>query len=194
MNMEQIKQAISNMITISEEEMKLFLSKLYIKKYKNKEYLLKISNSVDKVFFINKGILRVIITDRENVDHTVHFSLENQFISDYSAFLTKTPAVHAIQALENTEVVILPREATEWGYDNLKEGNKLGRLIAEYYFLYFDNRIANTYLRSPKERYDIMSKIFPNIHNRVPQNQIASYLGISPVHLSRLKKASLKKI
>ena len=74
------------------------------------------------------------------------------------------------------------------GYNNLKEGEKMGRLVAEYYYIYQDDRIKNNYVRTPKQRYDSISEVFPNIHNRVPQHMIASYLGISPIHLSRLKK------
>jgi hypothetical protein len=75
----------------------------------------------------------------------------------------------------------------------LAQGEKLGRLVAEFYFLYHDHRIKNLYARTPKQRYDTLAEVFPNIHNRVPQHMIASYLGITPVHLSRLKKAELKK-
>jgi hypothetical protein len=70
----------------------------------------------------------------------------------------------------------------------------MGRLIAEFYFVYQDNRVRNMYARTAKERYDGISKIFPNIHHRVPQHMIASYLGITPVHLSRLKKADSQKV
>ncbi|HMP92016.1 MAG TPA: hypothetical protein PKD90_04040, partial [Phnomibacter sp.] len=84
--------------------------------------------------------------------------------------------------------IVLPRSAIDWGYAHLAQGQKLGRLIAEYYFIYQDNRIKNLYTRTPRQRYDAMSDIFPNIHNRVPQHMIASYLGITPVHLSRLKR------
>jgi len=90
--------------------------------------------------------------------------------------------------MENTEVIVMPRKATEWGYANMQEGEKLGRLIAEYYFVYLDTRIQHLYTLSPIERYSLMNKIFPNIHNRVPQHMIASYLGITPIHLSRIKK------
>lgn len=85
-------------------------------------------------------------------------------------------------------MVILPRSAIEWGYEHMAEGQKMGRLIAEFYFLYQDERIRNLYSRTPKQRYDSISDVFPDIHNRVPQHMIASYLGITAVHLSRLKK------
>ena len=90
--------------------------------------------------------------------------------------------------MEPTEVTVLPREAVEWGYQNLNQGEKLGRLIAEYYFTYLDKRIEHLYTLTPFERYDLMNQIFPNIHNRVPQHMVASYLGITPIHLSRIKK------
>ena len=83
---------------------------------------------------------------------------------------------------------MLPRAAVEWGFQNMLEGQKLGRLIAEYYYIYQDQRIKNTYALTPKQRYDSISQVFPNINNRAPQHMIASYLGITPVHLSRLKK------
>jgi len=120
--------------------------------------------------------------------------MENQFIADYSAFILKQPSLYTLRAEEETEAVILPRSAVEWGYKNLKQGDKLGRLIAEFYFIYHDNRLKNFYARTPKERYDTITEIFPNIHNRLPQHMIASYLGITPVHLSRLKKAGIKKL
>jgi hypothetical protein len=98
-----------------------------------------------------------------------------------------------MQALEPLEVVVMPRAAIEWGYENLTQGEKLGRLIAEFYFIYQDNRIKNGYALSPKMRYDHITDVFPNIHNRAPQHMIASYLGITPVHLSRLKKSVSSK-
>lgn len=88
----------------------------------------------------------------------------------------------------------MPRIAVDWGYKNLRQGERLGRLIAEYYFIYQDNRLKDLYAKTPKERYDSITEVFPNIHNRVPQHMIASYLGISPVHLSRLKKADIGKV
>ena len=179
------------MISISEEEMDNFLSQSILKTFKRNETVSRPNAIPNEVFFINQGLIRVVITDNQGTEHTVHFALENQFISDYSNFMQKQPSFYTLQAIEETEVVVLPRSAIEWGYKNLKEGDRMGRLIAEYYFIYQDNRIKNTYSRTPKERYDSITNVFPNIHNRVPQHMIASYLGITPVHLSRLKKSSI---
>ena len=186
--MNQIRQVMKQMIRISEEELNDFLAQTQIKAFKRQEILSKPNMVPHEVFFINKGIIRVLITDHEGVEHTIHFALENQFIADYSNFIQQLPSFYSLQALEETEVVVLPRATIDWGYDHLQEGQKMGRLIAEYYFIYQDDRIKNTYIRTPKQRYDSITEVFPNIHNRVPQHMIASYLGITPIHLSRLKK------
>lgn len=182
------------MINVSEEELKDFLNKTTTKTFKRQE-MISIPNVIpNDVFFINKGIIRVLITDHEGTEHTIHFALENQFIADYSNFIQQKPSIYSLQTLEETQVVVLPRSAIEWGYANLKDGQKMGRLIAEYYFIYQDDRIKNNYIRTPKQRYDSIADVFPNIHNRVPQHMIASYLGITPIHLSRLKKAEIDKL
>ncbi|MEM6265704.1 MAG: Crp/Fnr family transcriptional regulator, partial [Bacteroidota bacterium] len=160
--------------------------------FKKKDMLSDDDKFIDEVYFIEKGILRVKIIDLDGKEHTTHFATENQFIADYNAFLTQTKSRYQLEAMEDTDVIVLPRTAIEWGYDNLQEGQKLGRLIAEYYFIYLDTRIQQLYTLSPIERYDLMDQIFPNIHNRVPQHMIASYLGITPIHLSRIKREARK--
>ena len=186
--MQPIVQVIKQMIHISNDELDEFLCHTFTKTFQKQELLSRPGSVPNEIFFINKGIIRVVVTDNDGIDHTIHFALENQFIADYSCFLQKQPSFYSLQAVEETEVTILPRAAVEWGYKHLAEGDKLGRLIAEFYFVYQDNRIKNLYARTPKERYDSITDIFPDIHNRVPQHMIASYLGITPVHLSRLKK------
>ena len=192
--MERIRQVMKQMINVSEDELNDFLNQTVVKTFKRNEILSRPNVIPNEIFFINKGIIRVLITDNEGNEHTIHFALENQFIADYSHFIQQQPSIYSLQTLEETQVVVLPRSVIEWGYNHLKEGQKMGRLIAEYYFIYQDDRIKNMYVRTPKQRYDSITDVFPNIHNRVPQHMIASYLGITPIHLSRLKKAIIEKL
>jgi hypothetical protein len=191
--MEQLKQVMRQMIDVSEDELNDFLSGAITKTFRRQQTIGFPDTIPNEIFFINKGMIRVLITDNEGSEHTIHFALENQFIADYSSFIQKKPSMYSLQTLEETQVVILPRATIEWGYKNLKNGQKMGRLVAEYYFIYQDDRIQNSYVRTPKQRYDSITEIFPNIHNRAPQHMIASYLGITPIHLSRLKKAEKEK-
>lgn len=191
--MEALKNTIRYMIPVSDTEMNYFLQLCKQQFFPKKSMLSKPDTVCNQVFFVEKGLVRVVVTDTKGLEHTVHFAAENQFVTDYSSFLLKTPSSYDIQALENTEVVVLPREAIEWGYQNLQFGDRLGRFIAESYFIYHDMRIKNTYARTPRERYDTITQVFPDIHNRAPQHMIASYLGITPVHLSRLKKGDYRQ-
>jgi hypothetical protein len=186
--LQQITHVIKQMIEISEEELDALLTQCITKTFKRREILSRPNVVPNEIYFINRGLLRQVIIDTHGIERTLHFALENQFIADYSGFMLKKPSIYTLQTEEETEVVVIPRAAIDWGYRNLKQGDRLGRLIAEYYFIYHDNRMADLYARTPKERYDSISEVFPNIHNRVPQHMIASYLGITPVHLSRLKK------
>lgn len=186
--MDALVASIRGMVAISDEELTHFLALCFPRRFEAREFLSKQGEVSNEIFFISEGITRSTIVDPQGEEHTIHFSLEHQFVAEYTSFMLKLPASNNIQAIEETEVIVLPRKAIEWGYQNLTEGEKLGRLIAEYYFIYFDNRLKNQYVFTPAQRYENISKIFPNIHNRVPQHMIASYLGVSPVHLSRLKK------
>lgn len=191
--MDKLIKEIRRMIRISDEELGFFLENCVTKTFRRLEQLSMPDEVPNEIFFINRGLVRVTITDIEGEEHTTHFALEDQFIADYSCFMLRQPSIYALQALEETEVVVMPRSAIEWGYANLAQGDRLGRCIAEFYFIYHDARIRNIYSRTSKERYDSIHEVFPGIHDRVPQHMIASYLGITPVHLSRLKKAAMSK-
>ena len=133
--MNNIKEAIKQLITISENELNGFLEHATIETIKRNTIISQPYVIPNEIFFINKGTIRFLITDNEGNEHTIYFAIENQFIADYSNFIEKQPSIYSLQAVEETEVVILPRTSIEWGYQNLNEGQKLGRLIAEYYFI-----------------------------------------------------------
>jgi CRP-like cAMP-binding protein len=192
--MQFLRESIASMIDITDDEFASFSQFCHAKTYDRHDIISKPGLVPNEIYFIVNGLIRVTVTDQDAIEHTIHFALENQFIADYSAFMQEQKSMYSLQTMEETSTIVLPREAIIWGYQNLKEGQKLGRLIAEFYFIYQDNRIKNLYARSPKERYDSISDVFPNIHNRVPQHMIASYLGISSVHLSRLKNKAYKKV
>jgi CRP-like cAMP-binding protein len=93
--MEQLKATIRHMIAISEEEMQAFLEMCHLKTFKKQEALSRPGPVPNDIFFINRGILRVIVLDKNGTEHTVHFAMENQFIADYPSFmLHSTPCGH----------------------------------------------------------------------------------------------------
>ena len=185
--LENIKILISNYIEISDEEWISYSSQFCVKGIEKKEIILSQGAICRDVIFVVDGLLRVFFVDNDGEEKTFHFSYENTFSADYESFLKKIPSNYSIQALEDTTVVLMSYEMLHDGYKNLRNGEKLGRLLAEEYFFIFNDKIQLIYTKTPIERYNNLDKKFPNILQRIPQHYIASYLNISSVHLSRLK-------
>lgn len=187
--LENIKKIISNYIEINNEEWTFYSSQFNIQQFKKRDLLLSQGSICRDIFFVVKGLLRVFFVDNEGEEKTFHFSFENSFSADYESFLKKIPANYSIQALEDTTVVLMSFDMLHAGYEILENGEKLGRLLAEEYFFIFNDKIQAIYTQSPIERYNNLTRKFPDILQRIPQHYIASYLNISSVHLSRLKNS-----
>lgn len=187
----KIHIAIKSLIEIDDKEWSYYSSLFTTRNYNKKEILLQPDNVCDNIFFINKGLLRIFFMDKNGNESTFYFSQENDFAVDYESFLNRTPSNYTIEAMEDTQVVHMSYKMVVDGYNKLRNGEKLGRLLAEKYFIIFSRKIQNIYTKTPYERYQLMNTQFPNIRQRVSQHYIASYLNISSVHLSRLinKKA-----
>ena len=164
-----------------------FTKKMEVRKFKKGSFLLKENQIANYIYFLNKGLTRNLVLLPDGTENTQFFSLENTFITEYASFLNRAPALYGIQCIENTEAIMIPKESIEEGYQQIREGNKLGRLIAESYFVRFVRNAHDRQTKSILQQYEELEKDFPGIHQRVPQHMIASYLGITPVHLSRIK-------
>lgn len=186
-DLENIKKLISNNIAITDEEWALYSPRLKVKTFEKKDIILEQGQVCKHVYFVEKGLLRIFFVDNDGVEKTFHFSMEGTFATDYESFLKNIPSTYSIQALENSKVILTTLDLLEFGYKHLTNGEKLGRLLAEKYFFIFSDKIQSIYTESSIERYNNLNIRFPGILQRVPQHLIASYLNISPVHLSRLK-------
>lgn len=190
----KITSYIKSQIKVSDEKIEELISRCTIKTFKKKSIISHCNNIDQSLYFIEKGFIRLFINDSRGNQHTTHFAMENVFITDYTALASGMPAKYTLEAIEDTKMVIITRENLNWMYANLKEGEILGRKVLDDYFVYFDNRLQHFYTHTPKEHFDLMNSIFPDIHNKVPQHMIASYINITSVHLSRLKKQAHSKI
>ena len=187
--LKSIKKILSNYIDMSDDEWAQYSLDFRIKQFKKKAFLLKPGEISRDIFFVNEGLLRLFFINNDGEEKTFHFSLEHTFAAEYKSFLKKTPSIYGIQALEDTKVVLMSYDMLHNGYKILKNGEKLGRLIAEDYFFLFNDKIQSMYTKSLVKQYEEMNLRFPGILTRIPQHYLASYLNISPVHLSRLKNS-----
>ena len=172
---------------LDDTEMQEYCFSFQLKKFKKKELLLQPGEVCNFVGFINEGLTRQYFL-LEGEEITVTFTDENRYTTEYTSFLNRKPTFFYIEALENTEVLMINYGKMQQLYAKSHNGERLGRLISEQVYLFIAQRNLSILVESPEQRYQKMMKEFPHILQRVPQHQIASYLGIKPESLSRIRK------
>lgn len=173
--------------SFTEQELDEISSLLSARKIRKREFLLREGEICHEAYFVTKGILRNMISSRSGEELTTYFTVENNFVIEYASFNLNKPSLYSIQALENGEVIVFSRNAIENIYENFKDGNKLGRLVAEYHFIKIVQKLVISHTYTVEERYREFNELYPDIFNRVPLYMIASFLGISRMHLNRLR-------
>ncbi len=155
------------------------------------QYFVKPNEICNKVAFVEKGLFRLfyLIDGEEKI---MLFFCENQFVTDYFSFLTHTPSIRPIQALESSTIYTISKENLETLYEKSKKWEKIGRVLAERSYVFAVQK-ANRLIHDDHEtRFKTFIEENPTIFQRVPQFMIASYLNMKPETLSRIKKRVLK--
>lgn len=138
--------------------------------------------------FINKGCLRSFYVDQYGVEHTLHFAKEGYWISDLESFLFDTPAATYASALETAEVFQIDRNSLEKLYQEIPAFETFSRILHQRAYIAQNKRILNNISMNGAERYLNFVEEFPDMANRIPQKYLASYLGMTPVFLSQIRK------
>ncbi|GAB3516713.1 Crp/Fnr family transcriptional regulator [Emticicia fontis] len=151
------------------------------------EYYIREGQVPKKFAFVEKGLFRYSYINTKGTEFTKNFILENNFISAYSAMISQQPSRMFIEALEDSYVY----DISYHDWLELKKGhpcwNEFLVVILEKAFSTKEIRERDLLLLEAQERYDIFKKEFPTLENRIKQHLIASYLGISPISLSRIR-------
>lgn len=123
----------------------------------------------------------------DGVETTTYFSFEDDWISDYSSFLTKTPAAATIEAMDDAVIWSISYTGMQYLYEHHPLWERFGRLMAEYLVTCLDKRMNSLLLSTPEERYLKVLHDNAVYFERVPQHYMASYLGVAPESLSRIR-------
>lgn len=146
----------------------------------------------DQVAYVVSGKLRSFYTDDEGNEVTCYFTTEDSFISSFTSFLTNAPAQENLSALEDTCLRVISKKEVEDLSEIISKMQIFRRIIAENLYILMEKRILMLQSYSAHERYQNMLKENPDIILSVPLQYTASFLGITPQHLSRLRKDLLK--
>lgn len=161
--------------------------------YKKGAVLLKRGEVCQHIFFVEKGLLRAYTLDDSGKEHIIQFATENWFISDRSSVFFNEPSAFYIEAVEDTQTVMLHRDFTQKAAEISAVFQQYNERLLQIHIYQLQSRINLLLGASAEERYLNFIQLYPDLLLRVPQWMIASYLGITPESLSRVRKELARK-
>jgi CRP-like cAMP-binding protein len=185
---ERYFQHFNEKVPLTKEEQEFIKTYLTVKKLRKRQYLLQEDDVCKYVAFVEKGALRLYRVNEDGSEHIVAFALEGSFITDLYSFQTGEPSRYNIDVIEDSELVLIIRSTSD-------ELRKLSSKYQEFIFyivseayIQLERRMTSVISLDLEERYKELTTNYPDIVHRVPQHMIASYMGLTPETLSRVRK------
>lgn len=183
----QLISFIQNYISLNEEEADFIQYNIPVKAFPKGTVLLEQGKISDTSYFCLQGCVRMYYI-RGIEEKTAFFYTENQFISSIESFTRRVPAKHSFQCLEDSTLAIIPCELENELMERFPKIESFARLILEEELSIYQEIVASFITSGPEERYRNLMKNHPELLNRIPQYYLASYLGVKPESLSRIRK------
>lgn len=185
---ELLIESILNKVKFASAELEGLKSFFIPKKFRKRQYLLNAGDVCQYITFVEKGLLRSFTADEDGQEHVVQFAIEGWWITDMGSFVSGEEALYNIEALEDCEVLNLTRPAMDEMMEQHPQMERYFRLLMQNNIVALQRRAVAYMSLSAEEKYLRLMEVYPGIMNRAPQQQIASYLGITPETLSRIRK------
>lgn len=179
---------VEEKIKLSDVEKDICKSLFSPKKLRKRQYILQQDDICKNLIFVEKGILRSYSVDSKGNEHILQFAPEGWWISDVYSFLTGEAAVYNIEAIEDSELLLISKSSLDELYERVPKFERYFRLLSQANMVATHRRLTASLSDSADEKYLRLLSAYPNIVARVPQHMIASYLGITPETLSRVRK------
>jgi len=184
---------VTRHITLSTEERKYFCTLLRVKKIRKRQYALQAGDVSHFETFVNNGCLRAYYIDDDGNERIVQFALEGWWIGDMASFSTGLPAKLTIDAMEDSEILQIEKTDFELLLKHIPKFERFFRILLTNAFSAHQHRILSYLSSTAEERYVELRTKYPGFEQRIPLRHIASYLGVTPEFLSRMRKRLTKK-
>jgi CRP-like cAMP-binding protein len=184
---------IQQRVTLSESDKAFIKQRFTLRKIKRKSYFLREGDLGFEQAFIISGTMRVFYIDGKTQEHVLYFGFKDWWIGDLASFELRSPSQLNVQALEDTWVLAFTHDGIDEIFKHITQMERLFRIMAQRTLAVLQKRLFLTVSASAEERYLALIERHPSIEQLVPQHQIASYLGILPESLSRMKKQRIQK-
>jgi CRP-like cAMP-binding protein len=191
--MKSIIDNISLHIELSDKDKELILSKIEIQQYKAKSVLLNAGEICRHSYFVNSGIVRSFNINDNIVEHVLQFACEGWWIGDMYSLLSQKPGNLFIEVNEDAEVAMLSKENQEILYQEIPKLERFFRILTENSLVAHQERLMDNLSLSAEERFEKFCNKYPTLIQKVPQKQIASYIGVTPEFFSKMKAKMLRK-
>ncbi len=179
---------IQNKVEINDEQKNLIQTFFTVKKLKKKQYLLQEGDICKCLSFVSKGLLKSYFPDEKGNEHINMFAFEGWWISDFNSFIHQEKAVLNIDAVENTEVLMITLENYERMMLEIPVMDRYFRILYQNSLVTKDYRLIVSNGYTAEEKYLQLAQKNPEMIKRIPHNLIASYLGLAPETISRIRK------
>lgn len=188
-----MKKLFESFNVLSTDQLDKLDGLIYTKNLKKGEYLIEQGMLCDEIAFIDEGILRSFYINDAGDDITNCIAFSGELMAAYSSFITSFPAEDSIQALVTTRLTIIKKENLEALYAQSEQWQQVGRMLAEMQYVELERRIASFQKETGVQRYETMLRSYPNYIKHIPLRYLATFLGVTPRHLSRIR-ASYKAL
>ena len=190
--MHPLYRHIEKRISLGEEDFYNLLKIFKEVNYSRKQLLIKPGQEINYQYFVIEGCLRTFMIDQGGKEHTVQFAVEDWWTSDYIAYYTHEPSILYVECIEDCKLLQVKQSDLILRFQQSPDLETFFRGQLESAFVAFQKRILSNLYMTAEERYSDFLKSYPNIEQRVKNYQIASYLGITPESLSRLRNQRTK--
>jgi CRP-like cAMP-binding protein len=180
-------------VELTDEQFSKWTSQFTEKKIKKHDFLLKEGEVAKHSYFTVHGCLRLYTIDGKGKEHIMQFAPENWWIGDIDSSTRKTPSIYFIDALEDSDVLSMDIESWDRSMNEIPALALLFQRLMQNRQTASQKRIINSMSATSEERYMQFMKTYPSLAQRIPQHMIASYLGITPESLSRIRKQMVTK-
>lgn len=184
---------LQNQIQLSDAELEMIRSVCVERRLRKNQYLLQEGDVWRYNAFITKGCLRTYIVNDKLHEHILNFAIENYWTGDRESLLNGTPSRYNIDAIEDSELLLISKDDFAILMKKIPQFQDLVNLIIERSFVASQERISISISLNAEDKYACFMEKQSQIAVRVPQHMVASYLGITPETLSRIRKLNLKR-